>query len=31
MMMNNLLGIFSAEFASTAEGLTGQGAAVGEP
>ena len=30
MMMNNLLGIFSAEFASTIEGLTGQGAAVGE-
>lgn len=30
MMMNNLLGIFSAEFASTVEGLTGQGAAVGE-
>ena len=30
MMMNNLLGIFSAEFASTALGLTGQGAAVGE-
>ena len=31
MMMNNLLGIFSAEFASTVLGLTGQGAAVGEP
>ena len=30
MMMNNLLGIFSAEFASTVLGLTGQGAAVGE-
>lgn len=30
MMMNNLLGIFSAEFGSTVEGLTGQGAAVGE-
>ena len=30
MMMNNLLGIFSAEFASTTLGLTGQGAAVGE-
>ena len=30
MMMNNLLGIFSAEFASTILGLTGQGAAVGE-
>lgn len=30
MMMNNLLGVFSAEFSSTVEGLTGKAPTIGE-